>query len=155
MTQVVLCLGGLVTIGAGVVIWALWPTPKRVQQAAEDVVRRRRGERVEPVHVVLAEVVGTGADEPAEERDEDEAAEVEPDPEISEPTPDPAWWGSPSATGLTASPDEPTPIFSASGQYPRFEEQESFTTGWTRAEREVILRDIREEEARQAGVRAA
>jgi len=153
LNEVIVCLGAIVLLAAAVFVWAYWPTEKRVERAAQAVQRHRRGEtvvRVDPVEPVVV----AGGDE---ERTEDEEPVAAPEP-VDEPAfpNDPMWWDRPAATGKrwTASPDEPTPLFSAPGKhrYPEDLVQESFTDSWNRAD---LIAEIRRQEAQQAGVEAA
>jgi hypothetical protein len=158
LNEVVISLGALMLLGAVVVVWAYWPTEKRVERAAQAVQRHRRGATVVRVDPVAPDPAAAGPGE--EERTEEPSATVEPEPadepEVRQPSPDdPAWWSlTPPPENWTGFLDEPTPLFSAPGRhrYPDDLDQESFTDTWNRDE---LLDRIRQIEAQQAGVEAA
>jgi hypothetical protein len=145
VNEVVVTLLALGAVGCGVLVWAIWPTPKRVQRAARAVQRKRRGATVVRVDPVATEPAPEPLGEP------EVPAAPETDPESVQPSPaDPAWWGFPPGVQVrwTASPDEPTPLFHAPGKhrYPDDLDMESFTGSWSRAALRALL-DMDEEEA--------
>jgi len=155
-----LCL--LATLGGGVLMWAWWPTPRRVQEA-EDEARAKRTKAIAAAAVTLREeraaladtsvpanyasgeyplvpppkhaAVEVSADEP------EYVAEPVVEPAEPEPAPSVPWWAQQPTVY-----DEATPLFAA-GTFPALERLESHTDIWAR---DGLLERIRRDEYEQA-----
>lgn len=138
----------LAMVALAVVLWVVWPTQRRIEQAR---AARRPAELPAPVDVpadIAASPNYWRTDEYLPLHTAATPVEPESEPEVEQSPPAP-WWTQPPAV----LDQERTPIFTESGAFPELPlHLDPSTVGWNRRE---VLEQVRRIEAIQAGVEAA